>query len=1294
MGRRLTTLSALAVAGLALAGPGRAATFKVTNTSNSGPGSLRAAIKAANATSAADTIEFTLPGTGPQRISVTSPLPPIAHPLKIDGTSQPGYGGQPLVQLANGGGTGAIGIDVTAGSSKVLGLSITHFLVGVRLEKGDKNVVAGDWLGLEPTGAPAGNGTGLEIRDGSASNTIGGTVPSLENLVSDNGVGISVAGSGSSQNVVVGNCVGLGVGCTNAIPNAGDGIRISGGASGNRIGGTAAGSRNVLSGNGGEGLELRDPGTANNLVVGNYVGPDGGHGHVFPNGGAGVRIDGGAAANRIGGTTAAEMNVIEEDASDAAFVIDGSNGNLVRGNSIIGGMPGLMLSGAASGNTIGGTAGGAGNDIRLGGAGLEITGAGTKKNVISGNTMFRDGTGVLIDGGAAQNAIGATPCSSPNNIIANTLDGIRLEGAGTSGNAVVCNRIGVDDSGTPSSNGAAGVAIAAGATGNTIGGTASGAANLIDFNMTDGVAISGAGTNGNVVAGNEVVGNAVNGVSLSGAAAHDRVGGTVAGARNTIALNGAGGVLLTGSATTANAIEGNWIGVGGSGGTAFGNFEGVELAGGAHGNTIGGTTAGARNVISGNNDGGVTIGGAGTSGNLVEGNYIGTDASGTAPVANDGGVVITGGAAGNTIGGTSAAARNVISGNGDGISVANAGSTGNELLGNYVGTDATGSAALENVVVGIATSGNKTTIGGNVVSGNGGNGIVLGGARESVVEGNLVGTAADGIAPLPNGGEGIRLREGAKENTIGGKTSAARNVVSANHGDGICLDGAGAKNVVDGNLVGLDASGGKLGNDLDGICLVNGSNGNTIGGTSASARNVVSANGSAGIALTDVASTIVEGNYVGTNPAASKALGNVGSGVIVGGASDGNTIGGTAAGARNVISGNGSDGVFIDGPATDDNAVEGNYIGTDATGKNDVGNQFAGVLVQQGGGNVIGGAVAGAGNVISGNGDSGVDLEDDGNVVEGNLIGTNASGTGRIRNDLYGVRVDGGNTNRIGGTTRAERNVISGNSADGIAIEGPETDATLIEGNYVGLDAAGSSKLPNDASGITVHGGAANTLVGGTEAGAGNVISANTIGVLVIDSSTTGTRIEGNLIGTDASGTLDRGNVFEGVSFVVGASGNTVGGTDPAAANRIAFNGGAGVAVDGTLGAIDEDAIEGNSIFSNDRLGIDLVGNANDALPAPTVDSVTTAGGKTKIRVSLGASVAVYRIEAFVSPGCDPSGAGEGETFLGAKTIDAIGTSTVTFTVDALPTGQKVTATETDLNNGDTSEFSTCATTP
>jgi trimeric autotransporter adhesin len=190
--------------------------------------------------------------------------------------------------------------------------------------------------------------------------------------------------------------------------------------------------------------------------------------------------------------------------------------------------------------------------------------------------------------------------------------------------------------------------------------------------------------------------------------------------------------------------------------------------------------------------------------------------------------------------------------------------------------------------------------------------------------------------------------------------------------------------------------------------------------------------------------------------------------------------------------------------------------------------------------------------------------------------------------------------------------------------------------------------------------------------------------------------VQGNYIGADKTGSAALGNGGDGVSLQNGAHRNTIGGTTAGAANLIAFNAGAGVTVDGTAAPTNGDSILRNSIFSNAGLGIALLAGGNDSQPAPAITSVATNSTTTTITGTLSGSAAStqFRIEAFASPGCDPSGAGEGKTFLKAATVTTNGSGIGSYTifVPALAAGQAITATATNLNTKDTSQFSTCAT--
>ncbi len=234
-----------------------------------------------------------------------------------------------------------------------------------------------------------------------------------------------------------------------------------------------------------------------------------------------------------------------------------------------------------------------------------------------------------------------------------SVDGILING--TSDNQIVGNYIGTDSTGTAKLGNSVGVDIQNGATNNTVGGTSSGAANVISGNRVGGVYLEGGGTSGNVVLGNLIgtdihgtakLGNTYNGVFIGYSATANTVGGTSTGAANVISGNSNDGVYLYGSGTSGNVVLGNLIGTDINGTAGLGNkYDGLDIQHGATANTVGGTVSGAANVISGNTDG-VYLAGSGTSGNVVLGNLIGTDIHGTAKLGNTDGVLIAGGAAG------------------------------------------------------------------------------------------------------------------------------------------------------------------------------------------------------------------------------------------------------------------------------------------------------------------------------------------------------------------------------------------------------------------------------------------------------------------------------------------------------------------------------------------------------------------------------------------------------------------------------------------------------------------------
>jgi hypothetical protein len=385
------------------AAPALAITFPVTSTADSGGGSLRDAITSANATPGLDTIDFAI-GTGAQTISPTSVLPTITDPVSIDGTSQPGYSGTPLVRVDGAGaGASATGFVVTAGTSTVRGLEITGWSNrGIELAGGASNLIAGNYIGTDGSSALANVNAGVIVDGGSTGNTIGGTAAGDRNVLSGNGRGVVVAGSGANGNVVEGNYIGTNAAGTAAIGNGTDGVLVVNGATGNTIGGTTPGSGNVSSGNGQAGVDITA--ASSNAIVGNLLGTDASGSRAVGNL-KGVGLGGGAPNNLVGGTTPAARNVISGNTNRGVVIgAGGSNGNLLQGNYIgldaagrgplPNGRGGVLVFNNAIGNLVGGTIPGAANTIAFN------AGAGTSSGSLAG------GVGVLIDGGSStRNAI-------------------------------------------------------------------------------------------------------------------------------------------------------------------------------------------------------------------------------------------------------------------------------------------------------------------------------------------------------------------------------------------------------------------------------------------------------------------------------------------------------------------------------------------------------------------------------------------------------------------------------------------------------------------------------------------------------------------------------------------------------------------------------------------------------------------------------------------------------------------------------------------------------------------------
>jgi CSLREA domain-containing protein len=383
------------------------------------------------------------------------------------------------------------------------------------------------------------------------------------------------------------------------------------------------------------------------------------------------------------------------------------------------------------------------------------------------------------------------------------------------------------------------------------------------------------------------------------------------------------------------------------------------------------------------------------------------------------------------------------------------------------------------------------------------------------------------------------------------------------------------------------------------------------------------------------------------------------------------------------------------GIGTSGNTIEGSFMGTNASGTAAAsGGGTVGVLAA-GNNTQIGGTTPAARNLISGIGNAGISssiFPVNATVIQGNLIGTNAAGTAAIPNGA-GIFLGSGATftnTIVGGSVPGAGNVISGNINGGMDVGGTNL---VIQGNYVGTDATGNAALGNAPYGIVVEGSGA--IIGGTSPGAGNVISGNGNFGLSVAFNTV---VQGNRIGTNAAGTAGVGAQSEGIQ--INGTNNTIGGTAAGAANVIAFQSNAGaftVAGIALSPGFSGNAWLTNSIHDNGGTGgIVVGGGANVDTQPPVLASATFASGNVTVT---GTSLfgltpnATYRIEFFSNVSCDAAGHGEGMTFLGAQDVTANGSGQIPsfgpFTF-AVPAGQPIiTMTATSPTNS-SSAFSNC----
>jgi CSLREA domain-containing protein len=501
--------------------------------------------------------------------------------------------------------------------------------------------------------------------------------------------------------------------------------------------------------------------------------------------------------------------------------------------------------------------------------------------------------------------------------------------------------------------------------------------NGIDRTTSAAVYIVGSSAQWNIVVGcavgihaNGEVSANQNGVAIDSSASNNRIGGGSNATRNYLCGNHGYGAIIAHGATR-NQMRSCWMGPDASGTLGVGNGAGGILIGsGGTRNRVGGFSNADQNLISWNHGPGVTVSGSGSSFNAIAGNLIGLDFSGTIGIGNDVGVLISNGATDNTIGGVSSGDRNFITGNsGDGIRLSGNGTVGNLIIGNFIGTDTGGYYDL-------------------------GNGFTS--------------------------GHGVFVGEGAGQTQIGGASTDSVNVISGNPHAGICLSGS-SHNLVRGNFIGVSVLSQSSCPNGTGILINNGSTDNTIGGAGPTEGNTISGNRAAlfpngvGVALLDpgTAYNTVIGNKIGTDVTGSRSLRNGSCGVLIGNGAQHNRIGGSAAGERNILAGNGAgsvqynlgSGVHLFGEGTSYNQISGNYIGVGINGVDAVLNFGNGIALVDGAShNQIGGVTLADGNLIAQNPVHGI-LEQGGGTASNSFLNNRV-----VENDSLGiaVRVVGG----------------------------------------------------------------------------------------------------------------------------------------------------------------------------------------------------------------------------------------------------------------------------------------------
>ena len=1245
-------LPGLLATGLALVPAAQAATFVVTSTADTAGSTcaatctLRQAITAANATAAADTINFAiqLPVRGVLLIAPTSPLPTILHPLTIDGYSQNGTRSNTLAEGSNanlriridGAGTSGSGLSVCAANVTIRGLSITRFAqrgIVFGIDSGGIScfgtttgaVVAGNFIGLHPDGATAaGNGAGVIAVSSPA--RVGGSALADRNIVSANtSSGILFQSMQLTGSAILNNLIGTDRSGTLARGNVGDGVKIISAQHDVDVGSTAAPNvitnnakgivvlgearghslfANRISANAGPGIDLGDNGPTPN----DFDDDDNG-----PNGQQNFPVIGDASRTETGASASMTLDVEHVAAQNYRIA--------------------LYSSPECDAN-------GFGEGARL--LTQQLRGVSSSSESFAMNALFDEPLPI----GTALTATATAPDGStsefsecffldPLPLVVNSTADPGSDGCDAE-ECTLREAIEAVNASPEDSQNQIGFAIENPATGELLIQPLTPLPTIERSVTIDGYSQDGTSVNTDPVASNAQLRVRVDG-ELAGSNAK---GFTICADNTTIrglSVTGFSGdgivfgqqadAILCAADVVGGVVSGSFIGLTTDGGTAAGNSDGVEARKGSM--RIGGDSPADRNLLSGNQRAGVSLINSASSGSRIDNNLIGTDRSASEARGNGlGGVMIESNVNDVEVGSTNAPNR--VAFNNDGIRIASNAGSGHTLHANHIFANA-------------------------------GEGIDLG-------DDGVTANDADDADTGPNGHQNVPELDSAERSNLGIRIAGSLDVpVGTSNADyTIALYAS----------VDCDTSGFGEGERYLGATTVN------LGDTSANEDFVVDiASGDPLAAGTQITATATAPDGSTSEFSACIAASDPPPGFVVTSTAD--TDGALcsvdctlrqAINATNAqpgpdlisfaIPGTGpfvidpqsplpilSDPVAIDGYTqlgASPNTLE---VGNNAVILIEVGRTSApfvdGLKVCAPGVTLRGLALAGLLSPIAtvDNSCGGPPLN---LTVTGNYIGLRADGSATSAdNDGIMLGAPGAGT-RIGGTLPSERNILSGRSTgSGIAFLADVVADVSIVGNYIGTDPSGLLARPNAQAGVNVRGGAQRIAIGGSTAGQANRIAFNTgAGIIVADNTTRRITFFGN-------------DVF----------GNGILGAD--------------------LGA------DGNSI--NDFNDADV--GPNDTQNAPELVSVAATEGlvvEGTLDVPAATSAAPYTIALYENAECDPSLTGEGEIFLGAQVVNLSGNAE-DFSVDLViprpAAGRVITATATDPE-GNTSEFSSCIDVP